>query len=127
MSGHGGGDGSMTLVLTVSAVERLADPAAVVADAGRWTETVGVVGDDATAAADVSDYVDGLAAEPDVVAGRSGGGLASLRQRLPTERHVLVGTTDQQADIGAALGWEFLSVETAAEEAGWTLGAGEEG
>lgn len=121
MSGHGGESGSMTLVLTVSAVECLADPAAVVADARRWSDTVGIVGDDDAEVSAVSDYVDGLDAEPDVVAGRAGGGLASVRQRLPTDRHVLVGTTDQQADLGAALGWEFLAVENAAEKAGWTL------
>lgn len=117
----GGEGGSMTLVLTVSAVERLADPAAVVADARRWSDTVGIVGGTRASISEVQTYVDGLAAEPDVVAGRSGGGLASIRQQLPTERHVLVGTTDEQADIGAALGWEFLAVETAAEEAGWSL------
>lgn len=121
MSAGGGGGEAMTLVLTVSAVERLADPAAVVADARRWSDTVGIVGGTRASISEVQTYVDGLEAEPDVVAGRSGGGLASIRQRLPTDRHVLLGTTEEQEDMGAALGWEYIPIETAAEKAGWTI------
>lgn len=114
-------DGPMTLVLTVSAVRRLADAGAAIAEAKRWTEHVGVVGDDATTVADTRSFVDRLDAEPDVVAGHVGGGLADLRQRLRTDRHVLVGTTDEHHDIATALGWEYLAVEDAAEAAGWPL------
>lgn len=118
---NGTDEGPMTLVLTASAVRRLADPGAAITDAKRWTEHVGVVGDDAATVDDTRSFVDDLDADPDIVAGHVGGGLADLRQRLRTNRHVLVGTTDEHHDIATALGWEYLAVEDAVEAAGWQI------
>lgn len=115
------GDGTMTLVVTVSAVQRLADPGEAIAEAKRWSEHVAVVGDDIGSVDDTRAVVDDLDVEPDIVAGAVGGGLADLRQRLRTDRHVFVGTTDQQRAIATALGWEYLTVDDAAEAAGWPL------
>lgn len=124
MSGSGGtGGGSMTLLLTVTAVGRLADPGAAIADARRWSERVGVVGDGAESVDDVAAFVDGLDADPDFVAGPSSGSLASIRQRVHTDRHVVVGASEAQRGIAAALGWEYLPVEEAAANADWELAA----
>jgi hypothetical protein len=113
--------GPMTLLLAVSAVERLADPGAAVTDARTWSEHVGVVGDGAEPVEEVRQFVDDTDAEPDLVAGPTSGSLADIRQRLRTDRHVLVGTDDRHASIAAALGWEYLDIEDAAEKADWTL------
>lgn len=113
--------GPMTLLVTVSAVRRLEDPASAVAEARAWSEHVGIVGDATEPVADVRAFVDDLDADPDLVAGQVSGSLADIRQRLRTDRHVLVGTTDRQREIAAALGWEFEHVESAAEAAAWPL------
>lgn len=119
MSGHGADDGPMTLLISVSALQRLAEPQSVIGDAKAWTENIGVVGSTATPVDDVRQFVDDLGANPDLVAGEMGGSLADVRQKLRTERHVVIGTTEQQRSIAAALGWEFKDVESAAEAAGW--------
>ena len=116
-----GAAGPMTLLLTVSAVRRLADPAAAVSEARAWSEHVGVVGDDDEPVEEVRAFVDDLGADPDLVAGPVGGSLADIRQRLRTERHVLVGTTDEQQSMAAALGWEYEDVTDAAAAAEWDL------
>jgi len=116
-----GSSGPMTLLLTVSAVRRLEDPGPAVSAARGWSEHVGVVGDATEPVDDVRRFVDGLDADPDLVAGQVSGSLADIRQRLRTDRHVLVGTTDRQAEIAAALGWEFEHVEAAADAAEWPL------
>lgn len=125
MSDGSGGE-SMTLLMTVTAVSQLADPGAAIDDARRWSDRVGVVGDGAESIDDVEAYVDDVDADPDFVAGPSSGSFASLRQRVHTDRHVVVGTKEDQRGIAAALGWEYLSVEEAAENAEWQL-AGDEG
>ena len=117
--------GPMTLLLTVSAVRRLDEPAAAVAEARAWSEHVGIVADDGEPVADVRRFVDGIEADPDLVAGQVSGSLADVRQRLRTDRHVLVGTTEQQQAVAAALGWEFQHVEDAANAAEWPLAPGE--
>lgn len=124
MSGAGE---SMTLLLSISAVEQLADPGAAIADAGRWSDQVGVVGNADESVDDVEAYVDALDAEPDIVAGRADGSLASIRQRVHSERHVLVSTRERHREIAAALGWEYLTVEEAAANAEWPLADGDGG
>lgn len=118
------GQESMTLVLALSAVERLARPAEAVADAGRWSRHVGVAGDDRSA---VTDAVERAAADPDFVSGESGlvGALSAVRQRFPTDRHVFVSADDADRPTARALGWEFLTVAEAAERAGWELASDE--
>lgn len=111
----------MTLLLSLSAVERLDEPAAAIADARRWSAHVGVVGDGEESVEAVEVIVDDIEADPDFVAGETIGSLATVRQRFRTDRHVVVGTSDERRDIAAALGWEYLPVEEAAEEAGWPL------
>jgi hypothetical protein len=111
----------MTLVLSVAAVERLDAPGAAIADARRWSDYVGVVGNAEESTGDVESFVDGLDADPDFVAGAATGSLAAVRQRFRTDRHVVVGTNDAYRDLASALGWEYLSIEEAAEKAEWAL------
>lgn len=112
---------TMTLMLSISAIQRLADPGAAIGDARQWSEQVGVVGDGDESVEDVEAFVDDLGADPDFVAGPASGSLASIRQRVHSARHVVVGTSERHEGIAAALGWEYLPVEEAAESAGWKL------
>ena len=112
---------TMTLVFKYAALERLADPAAVFEDAGRWTEVVGLVSDEGPDR--LSAYADREGIDPDILSSAGGqtGGLAVVRQQFPTERHVFVGTTDEDRQLAQSLGWEYLPVAEAAEAADWTL------
>lgn len=116
-----GGRGGLTLVLTVSALERLADPPAIVADARRWSSHIGVVG--GAPPDEVTGAVERAGIDPDFVSGEKGatGSLAAVRQRIATERYVVVGTDDAVRKTARALGWEYLPLEDAAEKAGWQL------
>jgi hypothetical protein len=116
-----GSDPPMTLLLSVSAILRLDDPRDAIGDAKAWSEHVGIVGGSEAEVDDVRAFVDELGANPDLIAGEMGGSLADVRQRLRTDRHVLVGTTDYQRSIAAALGWEYKDLEEAAEAAEWEL------
>lgn len=114
-------DGTMTLVFKRAALDRLADPAAVFADARRWTEVIGLVSEEAPER--LSSYADRESIDPDFTSSAAGqtGGLAVVRQQFATERHVFVGTTDADRGLAESLGWEYLDVEDAAEAAEWTL------
>ena len=113
--------GEMTLVITAAALERFADPAAVVADAHRWSARVGIVGD--AAPNELTTTLERAGVDPDFVSGSKGttGSLAAVRQRFPTDRYVVVGTDDAVRTTAQALGWEYLSLENAAENAEWAL------
>lgn len=120
MNGEGG-RGGLTLVLTVSALSRLANPSAAVADARRWSSNVGVVGD--APPDEVTGAVERAGIDPDFVSGEKGttGSLAAVRQRIATERYVVLGTDDDVRKTAWALGWEYLPLEDAAEKAEWEL------
>lgn len=118
----GEGDrGEMTLAITVAALKRFAEPRTVVVDARQWSTRVGVVGDDAPD--EVTNTLERARVDPDFVSGQKGttGSLAAIRQRFPTDRYVVVGTDDEVRTTAQALGWEYLSIEDAAEKANWEL------
>lgn len=121
MDAEGGRGEEMTLAIGLSAVERLAHPESAVGDARRWSTHVGVIGDDSPE--DVTSAMEQSGADPDFVSGEGGtvGALAAIRQRFPTDRHVFVGVNDTDRQTAQALGWEYLSIETAAEKADWNL------
>lgn len=114
-----GGD-SMTLVLDLSGLERLASPADALEDAARWSSHVGVVGDDPSVVRSFTERVD---AHPDFVSGTGGtaGALSAVRQRFATERHVFISADDSELATARALGWESLPLEEAATKAEWSL------
>lgn len=110
----------MTLVIALAALRRLSDPAAAVADADRWTAGVGVTAEDHD---ELTTFLDREGVEPDFVSGERGviGGLAAVRQRVNTDRHVFVGTTAEAKATAETVGWEYLDLEEAATKAGWHL------
>ena len=119
MAGTGG---EMTLVIGFDALRRLAEPAAAVEDASRWTVEVGVAADGHD---ELRAFLDHEGVEPGFVSGERGliGGLVAVRQRIPTDRHVFVGTTPEARATAEAVGWEYLDIKEAATEAGWDLAA----
>lgn len=114
------GGASMTLVFKRAALDRLADPEAVFDDAAQWTEVIGLVSDDAPER--LAAYAEREGLDPDFLSDARGqtDGLAVVRQQFSTERHVFVGTTDEDRQLAQSLGWEYLAIEDAAEAADWT-------
>jgi hypothetical protein len=50
------------------------------------------------------------------------GTLESVKEQFESDRYVLVGTGEADADIADAAGWEYLPIEDAAEAAEWAMG-----
>ncbi|MFB6302824.1 MAG: hypothetical protein ABEH78_08195 [Haloferacaceae archaeon] len=120
---HGGGVDDMTMALTYRAAQRLADPAAALADASRWADWLGIVGDvDAHVITNFQrdhridvDFFNGSGAGP-------GERLADIDEHTMffAERMVVVGL-DGEEHIAEEAGWEFVPLSAAAEKAGWRL------
>jgi hypothetical protein len=118
------GSGEMTLAFELTALKELAEPGAVFDDARRWSKYVGVVSDKPTYV--VTNFTRKNRIRQDFFSGPKGKGesLESVREQFDTDRHVFVGTTDDDSELAEKHGWEFLDVEDAAEAAEWQL-AGE--
>jgi len=112
----------MTLAFELEALKRLADPEAVFTDVRQWTEYVGVVSDKPTYV--VTNYTRKHRVRQDFFSGPRGTAesLENVRRQFGTERHVLVGTREEDAETADETGWEYLDVEDAAGAAGWELG-----
>lgn len=125
MSIDGNSDrGEMTLAFSLSAVERLEDPATVFEDALNWSQHVGVVDNDLDAVERVVETYD-LRQDFDLGDRDKWLAMEGIRESTHTPRHVYVGTTGEDRRVATQLGWEFVSVTEAAEKADWRL-AGEE-
>jgi hypothetical protein len=124
--GMSGGSGEMTLAFELAALRELADPGAAFADARRWTEYVGVVSDEPTYV--VTNFTRKRRIRQDFFSGPKSKreSLESVQRQFDTERHVFVGTGDEDRDLAEGVGWEYLEVADAAEAADWELGEGEE-
>jgi hypothetical protein len=122
----GGNGGPMTLAFELSALQQLADPTEVFQDARRWSEYVGVVSDKPTYV--VTNFTRKNRIRQDFFSGPRGKeeSLDSVARQFDTERHVFVGTDDDDRAVAEAVDWEFLPVEGAAEAADWELGDPEE-
>jgi len=120
------GSGAMTLAFELSALKALADPGDVFTEAREWSEYVGVVSGEPTYV--VTNFTRKRRIRQDFFSGPKGKAesLESVKRQFDTDRHVFIGTTDEDADLAEEHGWEYLSVEAAAEAAGWTLAANEE-
>jgi hypothetical protein len=112
----------MTLAFELEALKRLADPEAVFTDARRWTEYVGVVSDKPTYV--VTNYTRKHRVRQDFFSGPRGKteSLENVRQQFETDRHVFLGTGEEDRAVAEEAGWEYLGVEEAAEAADWELG-----
>jgi len=120
------GSGSMTLAFELDALRALADPGAVFSDARGWTEYVGVVSEQPTYV--VTNYTRKHRVRQDFFSGPRGvaESLDRVREQFETDRHVFVGTDDDDREVAEATGWEYLDVADAANAADWALGAEDE-
>lgn len=116
----GAGNGAMTLVFELTAVEALENPREVFADARRWSRYVGVVADDPDAVASYLAEHD-LDQDFDPDGSDKWMSLVGIREAVATDRYVFVGTNPDDRHLTAYAGWEFVSLAEAAEKAGWTL------
>jgi hypothetical protein len=121
-----GGSGDMTLAFDLAALKELARPDAVFNDARQWSEYVGVISEKPTYV--VTNFTRKHRIRQDFFSGPRGReeSLENVKEQFGTDRHVYVGTDDDDAAIAEATGWEYLAVEDAAEAAGWELGATDE-
>jgi len=112
--------GEMTLVFTLAAVERFADPATVFEEAREWSRYVGIVANDTDA---VASFVATHEVRPDFDQGEADKWLAieEIGAATATPRHVFVGTTVEDRRIADHLGWEYRRPDEVAEKADWTL------
>ncbi|MDX1745030.1 MAG: hypothetical protein R3324_03755 [Halobacteriales archaeon] len=122
----GTGEGSMTLAFELSALKALADPSDAFSDARQWSDYVGVISDEPTYV--VTNFTRKRRIRQDFFSGPKGKGesLASVRAQFDTDRHVFVGTAEEDRELAAEHEWEFLPVEEAAEAADWVLAENEE-
>jgi hypothetical protein len=115
------GSSDMTLAFELGALKALADPNAVFNDARQWTEYVGVVSEKPTYV--VTNFTRKHRIRQDFFSGPRGTeeSLENVKGQFETDRHVFVGTNDEDAAVAERVGWEYLPLEQAAEAAGWTL------
>ncbi len=116
----------MTLAFELAALQELANPSAVFDGARRWSKYVGVVSEKPTYV--VTNFTRKERIRQDFFSGPRGKAesLESVREQFDTDRHVFIGTTDEDRDLADEVGWEYLPVEDAAEAAEWELGDGDE-
>jgi hypothetical protein len=118
--------GTMTLAFEFAALKTLADPNAVFNDARQWTEYVGVLSDEPTYV--VTNFTRKRRLRQDFFSGPQSvaESLESVRDQFGTDRHVFVGTGEEDRVVAEETGWEYLPVEEAAKAAEWELGAPDE-
>lgn len=111
----------MTLAFELDALRAFADPGAVFSDARGWTEYVGVVSEQPTYV--VTNYTRKHRVRQDFFSGPRGvaESLERVREQFETDRHVFVGTADEDRDVAEATEWEYLDVADAAAAAEWAL------
>jgi hypothetical protein len=117
--------GTMTLAFEFEALQALADPNAVFDGARQWTEYVGVLSDEPTYV--VTNFTRKRRLRQDFFSGPRGvdESLDNVRDQFDTDRHVFIGTSEADREAAERHGWEYLSVEEAAEFAEWELGEDE--
>ncbi|WP_436911645.1 DUF7124 domain-containing protein [Halosimplex marinum] len=117
-----GGSSDMTLAFDLDALKALAYPDRVFQDARQWSEYVGVVSEQPTYV--VTNFTRKHRIRQDFFSGpRSRAeSLENVQKQFGTERHVFVGTDDEDAELAEEVGWEYLPVKDAAEAAEWELG-----
>ncbi len=116
-----GGSSDMTLAFELNALKALVDPNAVFNDARQWTSYVGVVSEKPTYV--VTNFTRKERIRQDFFSGPRGveESLENVKRQFDTDRHVFVGTTEEDEERAEATDWEFLPLEDAAEAAGWEL------
>jgi hypothetical protein len=112
--------GAVTLAFSLAAIDRLADPSAVFADATAWSRSIGIVdGDTELIQETVTEY--SLRQDYDMEGRDKWFVLEKICETTETPRHVYIGASDEDMRVSTLFCWEYLRVTTAAEEADWTL------
>ena len=116
-----GGSTDMTLAFELKALKALADPNDVFNNARQWTEYVGVVSEKPTYV--VTNFTRKHRVRQDFFSGPRGvaESLENVADQFDTDRHVFIGTSEDDAAIAEEAGWEYLPLEQAAEAAEWEL------
>ncbi len=112
--------GTLTLAFSLSAVDRLDDPAAVFEDAAVWSDSLGIVDADTHRIEQVVDEHD-LRQDFEMGGRDKWFALEAICETHPTERHVYVGATDDDMRISTMFDWEYIRVTEAADNAGWAV------
>ncbi|MFB6125557.1 MAG: hypothetical protein ABEJ59_06325 [Halanaeroarchaeum sp.] len=116
-----GSAGGMTLAFELTALQSLAKPATVFANARQWTTYTGVVADEPTYV--VTNYTRQRRIRQDFFSGPNGkeDTLETVKEQFESDRYVFVGTSEDDEAIAEAAGWEYLDVREAAGAADWEL------
>lgn len=115
-------DVRLTLAFDLAALRRLSAPDAVMADAARWSEHVGVVTDRPPHVLTKFTRKHGIQQDFSPDPADAAETLTHLREHFDAGRYVHVGCSIEHEQRADASGWEYLDVEEAATEAGWELG-----
>jgi len=112
--------GEVTLTFSLGAARRLADPEAAFADAREWSRHVGIVANDAEA---VERFVGETGIENDYALRNwdKWGTLGDIHEQSDAPRAVFVGTSAANRRVATHVGFEYVSIDEAAEKAEWTL------
>lgn len=109
---------TMTPAFELAALRKAREPQAVVVDARRWAQNVGLTATDS--GADHAFSSENLVRRDFQVAPTTSN-FQHLSSRFTTERHVLVGAGTDRPDYLPQLHWEYVSLADAASAAGWKL------
>jgi len=116
-------DGStdMTLAFELEALKALHSPESAFTDARQWTTYLGVISSEPTYV--VTNFTRKHRIRQDFFSGprTREESLITIREQFDSERHVFVGTCDDDETLADETSWEYLDVEDAAEAAGWSL------
>lgn len=112
--------GEMTLAFSLAAIQRVADPPAVFADARTWSRHVGIVGDDIPG---IERFVDRHGLQQDFEQGDRDRwlALAEIAEASDAPRKVHVGAGPERRPFAQQAGWEYRTIDEAAQRAGWEL------
>ncbi len=115
----------MTLAFELEALKRLAQPDVVFSDARQWTSYIGVVSEKPTYV--VTNFTRKKRIRQDFFSGPRGKreSLENVKGQFDTDRHVFIGTNDDDRTLAGETDWEYLGLEDAADAAGWELTDGE--
>ncbi|PSP87842.1 hypothetical protein BRC90_09410 [Halobacteriales archaeon QS_4_69_34] len=116
-----GGSGDMTLAFELDSLQALSNPTEVFSDARQWTEYVGVISEQPTYV--VTNFTRKNRIRQDFFSGPRGRreSLENVASQFDTERHVFVGTGEEDRALAEEVGWEYVALEDAADAADWTL------
>ncbi|ESS10144.1 MAG: hypothetical protein A07HN63_00108 [uncultured archaeon A07HN63] len=112
--------GRVTLAFSLSAIDRLADPAAVFEDATAWSRSIGIVDDDINRIEQVVAEHD-LRQDFDMADRDKWFALEEICETESTPRHVYVGASDADMRVATMFCWEYVNIAEAAEKSDWEL------